>query len=282
MAPLPLSRTTQLISEAALRFALGVSAMNIALAVAAHPDDIEFGMAGTLLLLRHAGWQTHYLNLASGNCGSAQHSPARTRSMRRREAQAAAKVLGAKFHGSFLDDLEIFYEDGPLRRLAALVREIQPAIILTHSPQDYMEDHMNTSRLIVTAAFARGMPNYRTRPPRRATDLPVTLYHAMPHGLRDGLGQPIIPGAFVDTASVHDAKRAALACHRSQKEWLDVSQGMDSYLHAMDEMSRTVAEMSGRFAQAEGWRRHSHLGFCAPAADPLQDALGPSYLANRR
>ncbi len=42
----------------------------VAIAIAAHPDDIEFMMAGTLLLLREAGWEIHCLNLSSGNCGS--------------------------------------------------------------------------------------------------------------------------------------------------------------------------------------------------------------------
>ena len=249
-----------------------------AMAIAAHPDDIEFSMAGTLILLKQAGWETHYLNLASGNCGSAEPNAAKTRRIRARESRAAAEVLGAEHHPSFLDDLEIFYEDGSLRKLAAIIREVRPSVILTHSPQDYMEDHMITARLAVTAAFARGMPNYRTRPSRGTIDEPVTLYHAMPHGLCDGLRQPIVPGAFVNTSSVHSIKRSALACHRSQKEWLDVSQGMDSYLHSMDEMSVAMGKMSGHFQHAEGWRRHSHLGFCAPDADPLRDALGGLYV----
>ena len=42
----------------------------VAMAVAAHPDDIEFYMAGTLLLLREAGYEVHYMTLASGSCGS--------------------------------------------------------------------------------------------------------------------------------------------------------------------------------------------------------------------
>jgi len=42
----------------------------VAIAIAAHPDDIEFMMAGTLMLLRQAGWETHTLNISSGNCGS--------------------------------------------------------------------------------------------------------------------------------------------------------------------------------------------------------------------
>lgn len=252
-----------------------------ALAIGAHPDDIEFYMAGTLLLLKQAGYEIHYLTVGSGSCGSVTLNAAQTRAVRRREAQEAAWLLGAHWHPSFVDDLEILYSLDLLRRLAAVLRDVAPTILLTHSPQDYMEDHTNTCRLAVTAAFARGMPNFRTRPVRPAIEGPITVYHAMPHGLRDPLGRRVVPGAFVDTTAVHALKRQALAAHASQKTWLDVSQGMDSYLLALDEMSRAVGQMSGRFEYAEGWRRHLHLGFCGPEDDPLRDALGPRYLINR-
>src|SRR6059036_3662589 len=188
----------------------------VAIAVGAHPDDIEFYMAGTLLLLKKAGYQPHYLNVASGNCGGTEYNSTTTRSIRHTEAKAAAKVLGAEFHESLTDDLEILYSLDLLRRLAAIYREVKPTIILTHSPQDYMEDHTNTCRLAVTATFSRGMPNFKTVPQRAATG-DATVYHAMPHGLRDGLRRRILPGAFVNTTSAHPAKRAALAAHASQK-----------------------------------------------------------------
>ena len=50
------------------------SPMPNALAIAAHPDDIEFMMAGTLLLLKERGWEIHYFNLSTGNRGSARHN----------------------------------------------------------------------------------------------------------------------------------------------------------------------------------------------------------------
>lgn len=258
----------------------GSRASGVALAIAAHPDDIEFCMAGTLLLLKAAGWEIHYLNLSTGNCGSMTMNAAKTRSVRRKEAQAAAKILGAHWHPPLCDDLEIFYDLKTLRRLASVIRVVKPGIVLTHSPQDYMEDHMNTCRLAVTAAFSRGMPNFRTTPARTPVDGDVTVYHAMPHGLRDGLRRRITPGMFVNTTSVHATKRAALAAHVSQKAWLDASQGMDSYLLAMDEMSGEIGKMSGRFRRAEGWRRHLHLGFSATEIDPLQDELLPMCLVN--
>lgn len=255
--------------------------MNRALAIAAHPDDIEFCMAGTLLLLKAAGWEIHYLNLSAGNCGSMTMNAAKTRTVRRAESKRAAKILGAHWHPPMCDDLEILYELKTLRRLAAVIREVKPSVVLTHSPQDYMEDHMNTSRLAVTAAFSRGMPNFKTTPARRAVEGDVTVYHAMPHGLRDGLRSRIVAGLFVNTASVHATKREALAAHVSQKAWLDASQGMDSYLIAMDEMSAAVGKMSRRFQHAEGWRRHLHLGFSATDSDPLTVALGGGSWINR-
>jgi LmbE family N-acetylglucosaminyl deacetylase len=250
------------------------AAQKIAIGIAAHPDDVEFYMAGTLLLLRRAGWEIHYLNLSSGNCGSTRWDAATTRRVRQSEAKQAARILGAHYHPGICDDLEILYELKTLRRLAAVIRVVKPAIVLTHSPQDYMEDHTNTCRLAVTAAFARGMPNFKTIPVRPAIDRDVAIYHAMPHGLCDALRQPIRPDLFVNTTPVHAVKRAALAAHASQKTWLDASQGMDSYLKTMDDLSRAVGRMSRRFTHAEGWRRHLHIGFSAEAIDPLQTALG--------
>ena len=255
--------------------------MPSAIAIAAHPDDIEFTMAGTLLLLREAGWETHYINVATGSCGSLVHSARALRKIRRREAQKSAALLGATFHESLCDDLEVVYSVPLLRALTAVVRAAQPTIVLTHSPQDYMEDHTNTCRLAVTAAFARGIPNFVSRPRRDAWSGDTVIYHAMPHGCVDQLRQRIVPGAFVDTSTVQSRKFAALACHESQHKWLQATQGMNSYLRSMEDRARELGRMSKKFRVAEGWRRHSHMGFGAPDADPLRDALGKRHLVNR-
>lgn len=250
------------------------------MAIGAHPDDIEFMMAGTLMLLGEAGCPLHYMNLSSGNCGSLLHDADALRKIRREEAQEAAAIMGATFHEGFCDDLEIVYEVGLLRKLAAVIRAVEPAILLVPSPQDYMEDHVNTCRLAVTAAFARCLKNFQTDPPRAHTLQDVTLYHAMPHGLRDPLGARISPGWFVDTEAVHEQKRKALSCHRSQQDWLDASQQINSYLQTMTDFSLEVGEMSGRYLHAEGWRRHLHYGFCSKQADPLKEMLGSRCSVN--
>lgn len=245
----------------------------IVLAAAAHPDDIEFMMAGTLLLLKQVGASIHMWNLANGCCGSRDQSRDETIRIRRRESLNSARLAGAELHESVFDDMAIFYDASSLARVAAKIREIRPTIILTHSPQDYMEDHQNVSRLIVSAAFARGMAMFATDPPRPATDGSVAIYHAMPHGLRDDLGRQVAADFHVDVASVWSVKCAMLAEHRSQKEWLDVSQGMDSYLRTMEDMALENGRMSGHCRLAEGWRRHNHLGFTRRGADPLQNML---------
>ncbi len=96
-------------------------------------------------------------------------------------------------------------------------------------------------------------------------------------GWCDGVRRPVEPHLFIDTTTVHATKRESLACHMSQKAWLDATQGMDSYLVAMDQFSEKLGKLSGKFRQAEGWRRHSHLGFAEEAFDPLREVLGARY-----
>lgn len=253
--------------------------MKTAFAIGAHPDDIELMMAGTLLLLKKAGYQIHYLNLSSGNCGSIEYDSTTIKKLRLAEAKKAADILGAHFHPPFCDDLEIFYDKQTLQRLAAIIRDVKPTIVLTHSYTDYMEDHMNTCRLAVTACFAREMPNFQTNPPVPAASYDCTVYHALPHTLKDQFRRPLIPGAFVNTTQVQETKLEALRAHQSQQAWLDVSQKLNSYLQTMEDNALQVGKLSKRFPYAEGWTRHLHHGFCSEDADPLRD-LGADYLVN--
>ncbi len=175
----------------------------------------------------------------------------------------------------------MIYSVDLLRRVASTVRAAAPEIVLTHSPEDYMVDHTETAKLAVSAAFAVGVPNFATDPPHHAVlNHACAVYHAPPHGLADGLRRPFQADLFVDTSLVLAAKREALLAHESQRAWLAATQGIDSYVAAMEQMSRELGRQSGRFEHAEAWRRHSHLGF-APSADfdPLSQALGEDVCA---
>jgi LmbE family N-acetylglucosaminyl deacetylase len=145
-----------------------------------------------------------------------------------------------------------------------------------------MEDHQNTCRLAVSACFCRGMRNWASDPPLPPTAQDVTVYHANPHSNRDGMRRLVIPELYVDISSEVEIKEAMLRCHESQKHWLDVSQGMDSYLKTMRYICAEVARMSGMAGcrYAEGFRRHSHLGFSAREIDPLSAELGNRVKVN--
>ncbi|MEE2706469.1 MAG: PIG-L family deacetylase [Planctomycetota bacterium] len=255
--------------------------MKTVFAIAAHPDDIEFLMSGTLMLLKEAGYTVHYMNVANGCCGTTEYDRETIAQIRCEEGRAAAENIGAVFHDSICNDLEIFYDRVTLAKLTAIVREVAPEILLTHSPVDYMEDHTNTCRLSVTAAFCRGMPNFPVEPPTPTNDHAVTVYHAQPYFNRDPLRTVVRPDFYVDVTDLIERKTEMLCHHKSQKNWLDESQGVDSYLNTLRELNAEIGQMSGKFQYAEGWRRHLHIGFCDEEDDPLTTELAARLILDQ-
>ena len=254
-----------------------------ALAIAAHPDDIEFMMAGTLLALCARGWEVHYFNVANGCAGSTSETPANTAKIRLAEAKASCRLGGFRHHLPIANDLGITYEQKQIAKTIAVVRAATPSIILTQSPQDYMEDHQNATRLAVAGGFCRGMKNAPCLPKRQPYFEDVAVYHAMPYGLRDGLGKLLHSGLWVDVGEHIDLKRRLLDSHKSQKLWLDTTQGMDSYLQTMIDLCVRMGNMSGKYKFAEGWRKHNPLGFTSdPAFDPLREALQDISMVDKR
>ncbi len=243
------------------------------LAIAAHPDDIEFLFAGTMLLLAEQGWDLHYMNVADGSRGSTTMDRKSCAAARLAEAQQAADLIGARFYEPICHDMEITYTTENLQKVTAVVRQSKASVVLVHSPIDYMEDHENACKLAVSAAFSHAMPNLESLPPTPPYYEPVTVYHAQPVGNRQPTGEFVQPHFYVDTTSVIEKKTQALACHASQKQWLDESQGLESYLETMLVDSRSVGQLSGKFEHAEGWRRREHRGFCGEHDDPLRAAL---------
>jgi LmbE family N-acetylglucosaminyl deacetylase len=123
------------------------------------------------------------------------------------------------------------------------------------------------------------MRNFPVTPPQQAVLGDVTVYHAQPHGNCDPQNQPVTPDFLIIIDSTIEDKTAMLAEHKSQKEWLDRSQGMDAYLETMKGLSREMGDLTEKCEYAEGWRKHSHLGYCQKDADPLGDLLGESVIS---
>ena len=109
-----------------------------ALIVAAHPDDGEFGAAGTIAEWSKEGWEFYYLICTNGAKGSSDPNMTAERLVptREREQRAAAARLGAKdvFFLGF-EDGELLYTREFLGRVVRVIREVRPFAVFTHDPE---------------------------------------------------------------------------------------------------------------------------------------------------
>jgi LmbE family N-acetylglucosaminyl deacetylase len=103
-----------------------------ALVVAAHPDDIEYGVAAAVAVWTAAGKEVHYLLATRGEAGIAGLSPAEAGPLREEEERRSAAVVGVS-EVEFLDHRDGILETGlPLRRdLAAAIRRHRPDLVVT-------------------------------------------------------------------------------------------------------------------------------------------------------
>ena len=246
---------------------------NVLLSLLAHPDDAEFLCAGTLVrLVQEHGWQAHIASMTPGDCGSADHPAEEISRIRRAEGAAAAAVIGARYHCVEERDLLIFYAERPLERVTRLLREVRPAVVLTHSPADYMLDHEMTSTVVRAAAFGAPVPNFlRDRDLGPPLEHIPHLYYCDPIEGKDPLGRDVPPAFCIDISNVIDTKAEMLARHASQRDWLLKHHGLDQYLEAMRDLGRKRGQGCG-VAYAEGFRQH--LGHSYPQENLLGKVLG--------
>jgi LmbE family N-acetylglucosaminyl deacetylase len=244
------------------------------LAFHAHPDDVETLAAGTLAWLAAQGHRVAIVTATAGDCGSTLHSPEETARIRQGEAAAAAALIGADYRCAGLGDLAVFNDDPSRRRVTELIRWVRPDIVITAAPADYHPDHEAVSVLVRDACFAASAPNYRTGPSPALEVIPH-LYFADPIGGRDRDGQPVAPQFAVDISPVFETKRAMMAAHASQAEWLAKQHGIDDYVGAMTAWSRRRGRDFG-VAQAEGFRQYSATPY--PTSPLLQTLVGAALL----
>jgi LmbE family N-acetylglucosaminyl deacetylase len=253
------------------------------LAVGAHPDDVEFMCSGTMQLLREKGWELHLATLTGGDLGTEDRTRDQIREIRLAEAAESSAAMGASYYFLGFDDFEIFYTSEAHRKVTALIRDVDPGIVLTHPPHDYMADHETTSRLVRSACFSAPVPALSLEgltSSRNTRHIPY-LYYAQPMEGKDIYGEPVPPGLFVDITGVIDRKAAYLSCHASQRDWLRRHHGIDEYLESMRRWSRELGlQASGLFSRhveyAEAFRQHR--GHAYPSANVLASVLGDKVL----
>lgn len=243
------------------------------LAIHAHPDDIEFQCAGTLLRLKQLGCRISVATMTPGDCGSAQHAPEEIAAIRRAEAAAAAEILQAQYTCLEFRDLSICFDNDSRRRVTEFLRRTKPDLILTAPPVDYMHDHEITSALVRDACFNASVPNYRTQqwdPATGTTRIPWLYFVDAVEGTDHfGNRQPV--DMIVDVTSQFPRKLEALACHASQRDWLRRQHGMDEYMDTCERWSLARGSEAG-VVHGEGFRQYK--GHPHPTNNLLAELLG--------
>ncbi|MEP6861239.1 MAG: PIG-L deacetylase family protein [Deltaproteobacteria bacterium] len=188
------------------------------LAIGAHPDDLEVGAGGLIARLCASG-ATVTMAVVS--------IPDRV-DLRREEARAAAKILGAR-SVVIETERECRVEDLAMhelvRRFDLLISEIRPELVITHSAHDLHWDHGLVHRATVSALR------------RTACDLLAYLSSPELNAQTRSIGT-----CFADISAHVDQKLSAIACHQSQAVKLDLDSSRD--------LARAMGRVSG-FAFAE-------------------------------
>lgn len=200
------------------------------LAVGAHPDDIEAHCGGTVAKYALRGDQVFACACTDGSLGHQVIPPEELIPIRAREAQEAAAVLGAELRLLGEPDGFLFVDRRTLGKVLEVFAWAQPEVVLTHFPQDYHPDHRACSQLVQAAC---ALPRRRTRggPAKR----PLLLFM----DAQESTG--FSPHVYVDLSGAPlERKLAALACHRSQVEWIRHHDGVD-----LLDWFRSAARMRG-------------------------------------
>ena len=174
------------------------------LAIAAHPDDVELVMGGTLLKLAKLGYQTGILDVSRGEA-----STRGTPEIRASEAQEAASLLGCAVRINLgLADSRIFLDDESRTLLVRVLRELRPRVILTQHWEDPHPDHAHTAQLVREAAHISGLAKYDSGSGQTRFRPNAIAYSLFP--------RTVPPSFIVDISEYSERKWQAIRCHRSQ------------------------------------------------------------------
>ncbi len=224
------------------------------LAIGCHPDDLEIGCGGTLALYSQQGHDVFMCHVANGDKGHAIIMPDELRKIRAVEAEAAGEILGAKkvFTVDVPDLLVDSQNEEQIKGVAEVIRKVRPDVIITHFPDDYMTDHVETSKLVFNAGFNASIPHFYT--PTNSSSYIAPVYYM---DTLAGIG--FIPDEYTDITDTLEIKLKALERHESQIKWLKDHDGIDFL-----DFVRTVSKFRGLqcgvkyaegFKMFKGWPR---------------------------
>jgi bacillithiol biosynthesis deacetylase BshB1 len=171
------------------------------LAFSPHPDDVELGCGGSLILAADSGLRVAVADLTAGEMSS-RGTPAQ----RAREAETAASLLGLSARISLgLPDTKIGADPAHRPAVIRLIRETRPRLVLAPYWEDRHPDHRAASALIREACFYAGVAKMGEGVPHR----PQQLFFYMIHS-------PFEPSFIIDVAPVWERRMAAVRAYQSQ------------------------------------------------------------------
>lgn len=206
------------------------------LVISCHPDDAEIAVGGTIAKYTKAGHEVFVAHAANGNMGHVIIEPEELRVIRTKEAENAGKVLGVKeVFNLDVGDLYVSRFDEELqKKVCELVRYTRPDAIITHSPNDYMRDHVETGKSAFNASFYTSIAHYPTQSaPFGGNDCPIYYMDTL-------AGVNFVPTEYVDITDTIELKLEALRCHESQIKWMLEHDHID-----FCEMIRTCSKYRG-------------------------------------
>lgn len=220
--------------------------MNI-LAVGCHPDDLEIGCFGTLARYVKSGHNVVALHLTNGNLGHVEIPPEELRMIRNKEAEKAAKVIGAEAITLDISDLSVNSMDEKLHKeMIRIMRDVQPDVIITHFVQDYMRDHIEAGALAFRSSFSSSVMQKFPQFTNAGTVAPLFYMDTL-------AGVDFLPTEYVDISEEIEMKLEALSCHESQITWMRDHDGIDFI-----DFVRTCSKFRGLqcgVGYAEGFRQ---------------------------
>jgi LmbE family N-acetylglucosaminyl deacetylase len=161
------------------------------LAIGAHPDDVEIGAAGTLLVHRAMGHQVSILTLTRGDRGGTQNA-------RSGESEMATLALGATLFLADLKDTQLAEGDHAIGAIGHVVETVRPTVIYTHSFHDVHQDHRNAHRAAIMAVREVGR-GYCFQSPSAAVDFWPTRFVSIDEQLERKV---MVVSAFASQAQV--------------------------------------------------------------------------------
>ncbi len=214
------------------------------LAFGAHPDDVEIGMAGTMILHARKGYKTGICDLTLAELSSNGNVV-----LRQEEAEKAAEVMGLHERINLeLPDRGLRLTESHIQKVARTIRIYKPKAVFLPYPVDRHPDHGNCSRLVEEAVFSAGIRKYQVEGELSAHRVDKLYYYFI-----NGYDHPYFS---VDVSEVYEKKRDCLNAYKSQ--FMTSGDGVptplnNGYLDTVEARDALFGKESG-VNHAEGFR----------------------------